>query len=100
MRNRDREKKRAGGSVRPKKVTDAQVLQRIDEACRLMRQQNTLLLEQLRQQRHSIERRHLIPLAIDHWLSWYRCCGANIVAWGLHVVKICCQNRLMVLMGE
>jgi hypothetical protein len=64
MRNRDREKKRAGGSVRPKKVTDAQVLQRIDEACRLMRQQNTLLLEQLRQQRHSIERRHLIPLAI------------------------------------
>ena len=54
MRSRDREKKRAGGKPRPKEPTDAQVLERIDEACRLMRQQNRLLLEQLRQQRHNI----------------------------------------------
>ena len=52
--SRDRDKNRAGDEPRPREITDAEILEKIEESCRLMHRQNLLLLEQLRVQRRSI----------------------------------------------
>lgn len=53
MRNRDREKKRAGKLSRPK-ITNSELAQRAGEVCRIVRQQNIELLAQLQRQRQAL----------------------------------------------
>lgn len=53
--SRDRVKKRAGRKVQPQ-VSDREVVEKVNEFCRLMRQQNKVLLGLIQRQRDLILR--------------------------------------------
>jgi hypothetical protein len=56
--SRDRGKKKAGKNVRPKTISDAELLQRVSEACLLIRQQNKELNALSQQRIASFRRPH------------------------------------------